>query len=497
MRGVILKKISVLLVLVLVAVAVVGCGGDYVDKKSQDLSKYLIQVSYDDQSQILSVAETFRFKNNTENTFDKLAFHIYANAYRQDAVNPIVSQNQKVKAYVNGYSYGDISFDRVSIGGNDVAYSITGANSDILEVPLGKTLYPSESVVVEMIFEIKLANIWHRLGYGENTVNLGNWFPVLCYIQNGEFLADGYSCNGDPYVTDVANFEVGILAHKDFAVGASGELLETAVSGDTVKRTYGARAVRDFALILSKSFQTKEKTSGDTTLTYLHFADADWEENLSLIEKCFEYFEKLMGAYPYETLAVAETDFCYGGMEYPRLVMIGSGQEKEDYQRSIVHEIAHQWIYGLVGNDQYRDAWMDEGLAEFVTLMFFDEHGEYGIKLAADIASRMQAYTTYVDVLKGYLQNFDTSMQKPLHDFASEREYVYATYVKGCLMFNDLYSTIGASKFKTALKKYVDCYKLEMALPQDMIDIFSETYGVDLTDWFTAYLTGKDILSQM
>lgn len=492
-----MKKISIVIIIALVALSFSGCAGTYLEKASKDLDKYVIQASYDDQNQVLSVVETFRYTNRTENTFDKLAFHIFANAYRQDAVSPIVSHNQKVKAYVNGYSYGDIEFDRVSVGGSDAAYSITGSNSDILEVPLGKTLYPSESVSVEMVFEIKLANIWHRLGYGENTVNLGNWFPILCYISNGEFFTDSYSPNGDPYVSDVANFEVGLTAPKGYVVGATGEQVEKIETGDDQKLTYTALAVRDFALVMSKNFNTEQRQSGGVELNYLYFADAEPAESADLAKNAFTYFEKILGAYPYDTLTVAETDFCYGGMEYPRLVMIGSGQEKEDFQRSIVHEIAHQWIYGIVGNDQYRNAWMDEGLAEFVTLMFFDEYTEYGIKMSSDIASRIHAYTQYVDVLKSYIQNFDTAMQKPLNNFVSEQDYVYATYVKGCLMFHDLYKTMGASKFKTALKKYVDNCKLAVATPEEMIGVFSEVYGADLTDWFTAYLTGKDVLSNL
>jgi len=491
------KKICVVLVLVLALSCLAACGGDYIDKASQNLNKYIIQLSYDEESQILSGVETFVFTNDTENTFDVLKFHIFANAYRQDAPMPIVAQNQKVKAYVNGYSYGEINFDKISVDGIDAAYSIGGDDNDILEVPLGKSLYPGQSVEVEMIFEIQLANIKHRLGYGENTVNMGNFFPILCVIRNGEFLTDSYCCNGDPFISEMANFEVGLIAPENYVVGTSGDLILTEQITGGVKRTYAAKSVRDFALILSENYTAQEKVMGKTTLTYLYFNDENYEQNAAICGQALEYFNNLFGAYPYPTLTVAQADFCFGGMEYPRLVMVSAEQENEDYQWSIVHEIAHQWLYGLVGNDQYRDAWMDEGLTEFVTLMFFDAHSEYGYDMKTEIATMMKSYTTYVDVLSSYLNTFDTSMQKPLNEFVSEQEYVYAAYVKGCLMFYDLYDTMGEARFKKALLSYIDTNKLEIASAQDMIDSFSIVYGVDLTGWFEAYLTGKDILSQV
>ncbi|HPG92106.1 MAG TPA: M1 family metallopeptidase [Clostridia bacterium] len=491
------KKICIVLVLVLTLSCFAACGGDYIDKASQSLNKYLIQLSFDEESQTLSGVETFVFTNDTENTFDTLKFHIFANAYRQDAPLPIVSQNQKVKAYVNGYSYGEINFDKISVDGIDAAYSISGEDLDILEVPLNETLYPGQTVEVEMIFEIKLANIKHRLGYGDNTVNIGNFFPILCMISNGEFLTDSYCCNGDPFVSEAANFEVGLILPENYVVGGSGELIATEQISGGVKKTFAAKCVRDFALIMSKNFSSIENTIGKTTLTYLYFDDENYEKNVTVCTQAFEYFNNLFGAYPYSTLTVAQADFCFGGMEYPRFVMVSAEQESEDYEWSIVHEIAHQWLYGLVGNDQYREAWMDEGLTEFVTLMFFDAHSEYGYDMQTEIATMMKSYTTYVDVLSSYLKTFDTTMQKPLNEFVSEQEYVYAAYVKGCLMFYDLYDTMGEARFKKALANYIDTNKLEIASPQDMIDSFSLVYGVDLTSWFEAYLTGKDILSQV
>ena len=76
---------------------------------------------------------------------------------------------------------------------------------------------------------------------------------------------------------------------------------------------------------------------------------------------------------------MVQTDFSEGGMEYGALVYISLDvTDQLQYQGVIVHEIAHQWWYGLVGNNQILTAWIDEGLAEYCTAVFFETHPQYG-----------------------------------------------------------------------------------------------------------------------
>ncbi len=370
-----------LIVALMLCMCLVACGGsDYIEKNAKKLSTYTIEAGFDDSAKTLSAVMVFDFYNTTDNAFSELKFHLYPNAYRKDASLPVVDELTRSKAYKNGFSYGDIKIDSAKCGDTAVAYVVEGTDSDILTVPLGTEVFPQQNVKVEIVFEVCLANIWHRLGYGNNTINLGNWYPQLCVFKNGAWLTDPYYSNGDPFVSEMANYCVALTAHKDFMIAASGVPGEAQTKeNDNVRTVYTAKSVRDFALVMSPKFQKASATVDSTTVNYYYFSDRAFEESLSTATKALRYFSSTFGKYPYAKLDVVETDFCYGGMEYPCLVMITSGLEKRSYETAIIHEIAHQWWYGLVGNDQVREAYLDEGLAEYSTLMFYLAHPDYQV----------------------------------------------------------------------------------------------------------------------
>ncbi len=489
-----MRKILCVLCLVCLVASLcltVGCTTNKMDLATKEGNNYSITIGYDNENQILSATQRVEYTNRTANCFETVKLHIYANAYREDAQNPVVTDIYKNVAYPNGQSFGDICFDSVKVDGVAVAYVIEGQDMDILSVPVGE-LFPDECVEIEMIYQITLANIQHRLGYTQNTVNLGNFFPIVCVTKEGNFDTTPYFNYGDPFVSDVANYEVSITLPSDFVVASTGQLTEATNNENSVTYCYVANAVRDFAMSLSNKYKKLSQTVGDTTINYYYFADTQAEASLQTTVECFEYFSKNIGKYPYSQFSVCETDFCYGGMEYPQIVFVTSGSTA--YQEAIVHETAHQWFYGVVGNDQIANAWMDEGLTEFVTYLFLDDCDK--AKLSTKIHSQVRQYTNYVDVLNNYYTNVDTTF-RPLCDYSGHGEYVMITYVKGCLMFDTIYEGMGATKFYKALSHYYTNYKFCIATPQNMIDSFCSVGSQYIANIFTAFAEGKEVIGKV
>ena len=476
-----------LIVALMLCMCLVACGGsDYIEKNAKKLSTYTIEAGFDDSAKTLSAVMVFDFYNTTDNAFSELKFHLYPNAYRKDASLPVVDELTRSKAYKNGFSYGDIKIDSAKCGDTAVAYVVEGTDSDILTVPLGTEVFPQQNVKVEIVFEVCLANIWHRLGYGNNTINLGNWYPQLCVFKNGAWLTDPYYSNGDPFVSEMANYCVALTAHKDFMIAASGVPGEAQTKeNDNVRTVYTAKSVRDFALVMSPKFQKASATVDSTTVNYYYFSDRAFEESLSTATKALRYFSSTFGKYPYAKLDVVETDFCYGGMEYPCLVMITSGLEKRSYETAIIHEIAHQWWYGLVGNDQVREAYLDEGLAEYSTLMFYRAHPDYQVDTT-------KQYNTFIKIVGNYNNNINTSMNRALNEFESQQQYTYMTYLKGMIMFGQVNEVMGDKKFEAALRRYFDTCKLKLATKDDMLSCFEKSYGANISNLFNTFINGEE-----
>ena len=389
------------------------------------------------------------------------------------------------------WRYGGISFDSVKVDGVAVAFVIEGQSFDILSVPLSHGLGKGQSVQLEMVYEVTLANVAHRLGYAQHTVNLGNFYPVLCHLDETGFQCTPYYNVGDPFVTDVANYQVSINVAENIVVASSGDLLSVSTENQRTTYTYSAKAIRDFAMVLSPEFQLVSAQSNGVVVNYYYFADANPANTLATAVGMVDFLAKNIADYPYAQLSVAETNFCFGGMEYSNLVMVASGGS--DYLTATAHEVAHQWFYGLVGNDQIENAWMDEGLCEFVTMLYMDKHQDKPLSTA--IKKLYKSYVTYVDVLTNYYGRVDVSF-RPLDKYKNDTEYVYVNYVRGCLLFYTVYDNVGETKFFAALSKYFAQNKLRLATPIQLIDAFCSACNRDVSGIFDAFINGKDIISQ-
>ena len=251
--------------------------------------------------------------------------------------------------------------------------------------------------------------------------------------------------------------------------------------------------VRDFAIVLSENFRITTTKVGETALSYYYYDDISPTKTLDLVEESFAFYEKTFGEYPYPTYAVVQTGFCFGGMEYPCLVMVSDSLVKEGQARVIAHETAHQWWYGVVGSNQIEEAWQDEGLAEYSTLLFFEAYEKYGFTREGLVKEALEEYRSYYDVYGSVLGRADTRMSRSLKDFISDYEYKCIAYDKGVLMWDTLRKSVGEKKLLTGLRRYYSTCRFQTATPQDLIGCFEKT-GLDVEGFFGSFLDGKAIL---
>lgn len=490
-----MKKCLCICVIVALLVSLccfVGCNVNDIEKISKNLDDYTIVCAFDEQCNVLSATQTVKITNRTNNTFDSLKFHVFANAYREDAKQLVVPQMYKLQAFPNGESWGNISFDSVMVDDVSVPFALEGEDLDILSVPVEKQLFPNDKVTVQMTYEVQLANIKHRLGYTENTVNLGNFYPILCYLENDNFCCTPYYNVGDPFVSEVVNVDLTATFPQGYVVASSGNLTEATATENHCTYHYQMPACRDFALVASPKFNKISQNVGDVVVNYYYFADENAEQSLAIACDSFEFFNQNVGAYPYKTYSVVETDFCYGGMEYSGLSMVTS--KSESYNEAIVHETAHQWFYGVVGSNQIDNAWMDEGLVEFLTLLYLD-HAEV-LPLQKSMLSNIKTYTMYVDVLNNYYDDVDTSF-RPLHQYPNDTQYVLMTYVKGSILFHTLYETMGQAKFWKALQHYYKTAMFTVATPNTMTTCFEQMAGCQLAPIFAQFASGEEVIGKI
>ena len=470
-----------------------------------------ITAEYDAPLKLLSATQTIAYKNRANTPLNEVKFHIYANAYRDGAKNPPVTPSEIPQAYPNGKNFGGITVHSIDTDGKNTTPQIDGDDDTVLIVPLAEPLKTGAVARIAFDYTVTLANIRHRLGWTDDAVNLANFYPVPCIYEGGTSSGHGgwqcypYSPSGDPFYNALHNFDVRLTAPQNMAIASSGTLMKSTQKDGKKTVVLKSTAIRDFAAVLSPKFKNVNRSVGKTTVKYYYLDDDAPQKSLDTSVKALKTFSKLFTKYPYKQLSIVQTDFLHGGMEYGELVYISrqflnpaaagvsdpsKKPDREGHDYVIVHEIAHQWWYGIVGNNQSRTAWIDEGLAEYSTLLFYDHNPEYNIDRKTIIENARANYSAYIKIIKGVGGELNTNMDRDLSDFNNPFEYVYMTYVRGLLLFCDLESILTKPSLVKALSDFSKATKFSIATQAKLVDAIEKSTNAKVGLFFDSYLSG-------
>lgn len=454
-------------------------------QRPDDVNDYTLKLELDTKHKVIKGQQTVSFINSEKENLREAYFHIYANAFKN----------------LNG----SIEIAEVKVNGEKVQYKIEGEDLTLLNVPFYKVLEPGErnDIYIEYLINIPRKgdnSFGDRFAYGSNTFNLGNFFPIAAVYENSEWDKHPYDKKGDAFYSETSNFDVTITAPEDQVIASSGYVGKKEVLDGLQTISIKAYSARDFAFVSSDMFRVREAMINGTLIKSYASSDTKAKKVLEISADAIRLFNKKYGKYPYPTCSVVQTDIG-GGMEYPNLVMIESdgygnvtlgnlfssfyyGRPKGALEFVVVHELAHQWWYSLVGNDEYREAWIDEPLTQYATLVYFRE--KYGDKEFERI------YNNNIKMgVKMYLATNggqDKPLNRSLNEF-DEMGYYTLIYNKGAMMFKDLNDELGEENFDKLLKTLFEKYKFKVVKGEELIELTSEIAGRDMSEFYRRWLT--------
>ena len=452
------------------------------------LTLYTIDVDLDTKEMSYKGKQSVNYVNNTDIDLEEIYFHIYPNAFKNVLTLPVLfdTANQiNHDKYVPGY----IDIEKVASGKKDLNWKVEGDKNTTLHVELNKALKTGESIELYLEYYVKLPTTEDRFGYHDKGINLGNWYPIVAVYDEDGWNLDPYNKLGDPFYSEVSNYKVNIRVPKKTQIAASGKIISETIEGDKRQYQIQAQLMRDFAWAASEDFKIEERLV-DGTVVRVYSTDRNKgriESALDTGEKALRSFNKVFGKYPYGQYSIVITRFP-SGMEYPGIVFIA-----DDYGLSgrsgrmeivIVHETAHQWWYGLVGNDQIDEAWLDESLATYSEVIYLKEiYGEEkGQAKYNDIKFAYERSQEYIG--KNQLVN------KPLSEFDSWSDYGALVYDRGAMLLARIKEDFGEDLLYNILSEYYSRYKFHIAKTEDFIQVCEDITGVSFEDLEDEYLNG-------
>ncbi len=496
----------------------------------QQQVNYNIDVSLNDAKHSLDGFVKMDYFNNSPDTLRFIWIHLWPNAYKNDRTafsdqmlengsTDFYFSNEDKKGYIN----------RLDFKVNNTTAQTTDhpQHQDIIKLILPQPLAPKSICKIETPFHVKLPYYFSRGGHIDQSYQIAQWYPKPAVYDSKGWHPMPYLDQGEFY-SEFGNFEVQITLPKNYVVAATGNLQEqsekdwlqkrkvfnrddylktrkkneknkikeNAIPSAAATKTlhYTQTNVHDFAWFADKTLSVKADTlqlpSGKTITVYaFYFAEnaAIWAKSISFIKQAILTKSKWLGEYPYDVVSVVEDEKAGGGgMEYPTITYLSSGDTEKDLDFVINHEVGHNWFYGILASNERTHPWMDEGMNTY-----YDNR--YELKYYANLSSPVKS--TFIsnripgDESKMILQSIiKAKIDQPIETVSekfNEINYNTIAYTKAGEWLTILEKELGRDLFDSCMREYYRRWSFKHPYPEDFKKILEEVSGKNLDAAFS------------
>ncbi len=417
---------------------------------------YTLEATLDYSTHTLSVDEVVTYKNLTGQNLPDIVLAVEPNLWK------------------NCFALGGLMVYGEMVNNYTLA-------ADRLDVPLASPLVPEAEINILMHFDLALppADVYHLFGFNDFQMNLVDWYPFIVPYKNG-WLLHPLAEVGEHLVYDASDFEVTLhLADLTtpvmFAAGAP-------VQAAAGSWHYHLSHARTFAFSASPLYRTVSVTENGIPVIGYYFEPEKVQAAAAVEEvaKAVGTYSALFGPYPYSSLSMVESPY-FDGMEYDGLFFLSrdyyTGSDGTVLNNLIdigVHETAHQWWYGSVGNDQAMEPWLDEALATYSEKFFYEKNYP---EVTAWQSFRVDSYEP-----SGWV---DTDIYHGV-DF---RTYANAVYLRGARFLQAIRDRMGDAAFIAFLQDYAFQMAGKISTEADFFTILHEHTSVNISDILGEYFS--------
>jgi hypothetical protein len=498
-----------------------------------------MEVKLNDKEHTLSATSSIEYINNSPDQLTFIYMHLWPNAYKN--VNTAMGQQvlsngdldfQFAKEDERGY-IDSLDF---KVNGVSVKLEYDPIHIDIAKIILNEPLKSGETIVITTPFFVKIpVGIYSRLGHIGESYQITQWFPKPAVYDREGWHPLPYLSQGEFY-SEFGSYDVKITVPQNYVLGATGDLqngeeelkwLEQKVKDTEAlikTKTYDVNMagkpnmefpksskefktlhfkqdnVHDFAWFCDKRFHvlkgevtlphSKEKVTSWAMFTNSEFKL--WEKSIEYLNDAVYYYSLWNGDYPYRHVTAVDGSISAGGgMEYPNITVIGKSYTATGLEQVIVHEVGHNWFYGILGSNERVNAWMDEGINTFNENRYqetkYPGRGiELGIPPGLIGKAGLDKYGSRGIYDVGYEFNARRNYDQPL-SYSSEKftnmNYGGLVYGKTAIGLDFMLDYLGSAVFDSTMHVYFQEWKFKHPQPADIRKVFEEKTGKDLS-WF-------------
>lgn len=474
-------------------------------KYFQQKVDYKIEVKLDTLNKILNANETITYTNNSPDTLHYIYFHLWANGYKNKhtQLSQQLAHRLNGKIYFNASKYGGwIDSLDFSSKGKKLKWQYDKKNPDICIVYLNKPLFPRQSVEISTPFKVKIPTTISRMCHQDGFYSITQWYPKPAVYDQYGWHPMPYLDQGEFY-SEFGSFAVFITVPKQMVVASTGNLnnaqelqwLENLakynVDGTQIENPctnqyktlhYSDSLIHDFAWFAYEKFFVEIDSlytprTQKLVRTWSFYTSQNkfyWQQQaVKYVNKAVEYYSLMLGDYPYNNCAAVDGPLnAGGGMEYPQITIVSV---KSDPQNVIVHEVGHNWLYGILAFNERRFPFLDEGINSYYDNRYSKELNYQQFYLSVLPKDSQKA----LDILP-YSMIVMLGKDQPLDLHSTQYSYLnygLVVYQKASLVFNYAEKTLGKQKFDSTMQIFYQKWKFKHPHPQDLQQVFYQSFG--------------------
>jgi hypothetical protein len=473
-------------------------------KHAADVASYTLRATVDPKLHKLEGTGEIRWTNAASVATDELWLHLYLNAFKNERSVFLrgVEHGFRGSGMPTDWGWVRVKSLRVKEWGASVwpppeATSPGDPDDETdVRVPLPKSVEPGESITLEIAWDEKLPSVLLRTGYAGSFHMFGQWFPKIARREADGTWAHFTFNHLTEFYSDFGHYDVTIDVPDGFVVGACGAMTEEKREKGRVTRRFVQGDVHDFAFTAWDKFAEKtDKTDDGVALRVLYPEgyDHDAEVELDSVKFGLARFGKLFGKYPYDHLTIVhppEDASEAGGMEYPTLITTGGPwwmpeTGVREVETVTIHELGHQWFYGLVATDEHRWPFLDEGVNSYAELEAMEVMypGSSALRtLGLDVGT----YAVYRAVNADVARN--AAVAASTERFATGGDYGQLVYQRTSTILLTLARVYGEDAVERAVGRYTRKFRFEHPTPDDFVAAFRDALGDEVADTMHAAL---------
>ncbi|MCH8904203.1 MAG: M1 family metallopeptidase [Bacteroidetes bacterium] len=477
---------------------------------------YTIEVTLDDTLHELNGFIKIEYINNSPDELEYIYFHLWPNAYKDNYTAFALQQleNGSTKYYyADPDQKGYIDKLEFMVDNYTVRWELDEIDQDIAKVYLNEPLKSGKTIQIGTSFHVKIPDSFSRFGHVGQSYQITQWYPKPAVYDATGWHPIAYLDQGEFY-SEYGSFDVTITLPSNYVVGATGDLqneeeldwmskkaeetknqlfkkevVTVPASSETTKTLhYKQTKIHDFAWFADKNFYVMKGSvelphSNRRVTTWALFTDHGfdlWKKATDYVSDAVYYYSLWTGDYPYNHCTAVEGALSAGGgMEYPNITIIGDMPSATLLERVIVHEVGHNWFYGILGSNERLHPWMDEGINTFYENRYFDtkypEHGNPYLEMI-NLPGSIDLGEVDVENLVYKFQHargFSQPIELPAEEFL-KINYGVVVYFRSGIIFQYLMKYLGEEEFDRVMKRYYETWKFRHPQPMDLQLIFEE-----------------------